>query len=115
MFIIIIIDIIKNIDAIVCTIKYVREASFEVKSFFIIINGIKDIMLISIPIHTTNHEFDEIEIITLNIKININNMFVDLLIIRKRNYIHWRGMNPLALFSLFFYTLLYDALKFLIL
>jgi len=64
----------KTLDARACVRKYFKEASDENKLLDFIVKGIKDNKLISKPIHTLNHEEDEILIIVLKNKVNINNI-----------------------------------------
>lgn len=69
-----------NEDAKACVKKYLREASVDIRLFKSIIRGIKDSKLISNPIQTPNHEFEEIVIKVpkniVNIKINFDGFFI---------------------------------------
>lgn len=57
--------------------KYFKAASEANKLFDLEIRGMNLIKLISKPIQHPNQEFDEIEIIVLNIKINIKNILFE--------------------------------------
>lgn len=74
--------------------KYFNEASVDIRLLVLIIKGIKDKRLISRPIHTPSHEFDEIEInvpkIIENKKINLDKF---LTIKKKRINLYSQGMN----------------------
>lgn len=76
--------IINIVDAILWIKKYIILL-WERKLFFDLnINGIKDIILISNPIHIFNQFLDLITIIVLIMVIIINNIFLDVFIIKKK-------------------------------
>jgi len=64
----------KTLDANAWVKKYFREASDENKLLDFIVKGIKDNKLISSPIHTLNHDEEEILIIVPKNKVNKNNI-----------------------------------------
>jgi len=72
LFIIMIIDIRIIVDAIACVMKYLIEDSADSIFFWFCIRGIIDKRLISSPSHIPNHEYEEIEIIVLIIKVDMN-------------------------------------------
>lgn len=78
------IDEINIIDAILCVRKYIIDL-WDRKLFFELnIRGIKVIILISSPIHILNQFDDLITKIDENVIININNIFLDVLMIEKK-------------------------------
>ena len=65
--------------------KYFSEASL-VNIFFVVdIRGIKDSKLISKPVHTPNHELDEIEMRVPPTRVSSRRIFVELLGIREES------------------------------
>lgn len=68
----------KLMDAIDWVKKYFKEASEDSKLLDLEIRGMNLIKLISSPIQAPNHEFEEMEIMVLNIKINIKNILFEL-------------------------------------
>lgn len=64
----------KILDAKACVKKYFKAASDEYKLFIFIIKGINDKRLISKPIHTLNHEAEQILMIVPKNNVNKNNI-----------------------------------------
>lgn len=75
----------KLIDAIDWVKKYFKEASDINKFLELEIKGINLNKLISNPIQHPNHEFDEIEMRVLKIKINKKNILLELTIKKIKN------------------------------
>lgn len=77
--------IIKIMDAILCVKKYIILLCDKSLFLDLYINGMNDIMLISIPIQMVIQFLDLNTINVLMIVIDKNNVFDDVLLIKKKN------------------------------
>lgn len=103
-----------NIDASLWIKKYIILLCEELEFFVIYINGIKDIILISSPIHILIQFLDLITIID-PIRVRQKNIiFLDVFIKKKKVILLYLGYEPKSLFSLSFYILVYVAYRILI-
>lgn len=82
-----------NVEATLWIIKYlIMDSDLILLEFWI--NGIKDNNEISSPIHIDNQLFEQIVIITPIIIVFANKSFVELNMIRKKNFVLYLGYEP---------------------
>lgn len=74
----------KTEEARACVKKYFKDASVDINLLLSIIKGIIDNRLISSPIHTPNHELDEILIKVPKINVSKKRIFAVLFNIKKK-------------------------------
>jgi hypothetical protein len=86
----------QNIEASTCTIKYFNEASVLYMFLTLDIRGIKDIKLISSPIHAPNHELEETEIRVPPTKVVSKRILVEFLGIREESFTLFMGYEPIS-------------------
>lgn len=102
-------------DASTCTMKYFSEASVLYMFLTLDIRGIKDIRLISNPIHAPSHELEDTDTNTPLTKVVNNRILVEFLGIREESFTLFMGYEPISFFSLLFcfnfvfYILVYGA------